>query len=88
MVLYLVDGLLLQGPLPGSGPDLHQAGVPGLLAHFHPPALLFYACLVFIIFLSETESPDIIYCDWWSGCGCGAREVRGKWISENIKLQR
>ena len=39
MVLNLVDGLLLQGPLPGSGPDLHQAGVAGLLAHFNCSAL-------------------------------------------------
>ena len=41
VVLYLVDGLLLQGPLSGSGPDLHQAGIPALPAHFQPPALLF-----------------------------------------------
>ena len=41
VVLYLVDGLLLQGPLPGSGPDLHQAGIAALPAHFQPPAVLF-----------------------------------------------
>ena len=33
VVLYLVDGLLLQRPLPGPGPDLHQAGVAPLLRH-------------------------------------------------------
>ena len=40
VVLYLVDGLLLQGPLSGSGPDLPQAGIPALLAHFHPSRLV------------------------------------------------
>lgn len=37
VVLYLVDGLLLQGPLSGPGPDLHQAGIPALLGHLHSP---------------------------------------------------
>ena len=37
VVLNLVDGLLLQRPLPGSGPDLHQAGA--LLGHFHSQTL-------------------------------------------------
>ena len=39
VVLYLVDGLLLQGPLSGPGPDLHQAGIPALLGHLHSPLL-------------------------------------------------
>ena len=39
VVLNLVDGLLLQRPLSGPGPDLPQAGIAPLLCHFHSPTL-------------------------------------------------
>ena len=39
VVLNLVDGLLLQRPLSGPGPDLPQAGIAPLLCHFHFPTL-------------------------------------------------
>ena len=93
VVLNLVDGLLLQGPLPGPGPAwLHQAGIAPLLGHFHSffcsalawPFRLVWSALYSSLKLKERIVFIVIGAVVW----CGAREVGGKWISENIKLER
>ena len=94
VVLDLVDGLLLQGPLPGSGPaGLHQADIAPLLAHFHSSALLCSTSrLVWSSLYSSLKLKDrIVFIVIGVALRCGAREERGEggeWISENIKLQR